>query len=85
MRRFGTASLVFCLAIALGGCTAVSVATTAVGVGVGVASTGVRVGVGTTVRAADFIIPDGNTCEDEVNADHDAEDGSEDEDCREED
>jgi hypothetical protein len=49
--------------LGLGGCSAVGVATTAVGVGVGVASTGVHIGVGTTVRAVDLVVPDRAECE----------------------
>lgn len=61
------------LALLLGGCTAVGVATTVVGVGVGVgtgiAETGVRVGVGTTMRVADIVTPDGEDCSEEESDD----------------
>jgi len=50
-------------ALGLGGCSALGVATTAVGVGVGVASAGVHIGVGTTVRAVDLVVPDRAECE----------------------
>jgi len=69
-KEFVTA-IVLAAAVALSACTAVGVATTAVGVGVGVASTGVRVGVGATARAADLIIPDGDACEENGESDRD--------------
>lgn len=69
-QRFATA-LVLVTCLALPACSAVGVATSAVGAGVSVASTGVRVGVGTTMRAADLIIPDGDACEESDEADRD--------------
>ena len=76
-QRFA-AALILTSALTLSACSAVGVATTAVGVGVGVASTGVRVGVGATARAADLVIPDGDACK----AEERAEDTAEGEDCQ---
>jgi len=76
-RRFATL-LILMAALAMSGCSAVGVATTAVGVGVGAATTGVRVGVGTTMRAADLIIHDGETCEERDEADRDASEDADD-------
>jgi len=78
VKRFVSA-IILAAAFGLSACTAVSVATTVVGAGVGVASTGVRVGVGATARAADLIIPDGDTCDEDDREDEAAED----EDCAE--
>jgi len=81
MRKRVVVGVLLALSFALAGCSVVRATGTVVGVGVGVASTGAHVAVGATVRAADLVIPDGKSCDedsDEAAADDDEDCGAED-------
>jgi hypothetical protein len=71
MHHIGRAVAGLIIAWGVTGCTAVGVATTAVGVTVGVGAeiveTGVDVGVGTTRFVTGAVMPGGDTCDDTEN------------------